>query len=47
MASDIREFVEAWPVCQLEKTDHTLAKANSNLQKFQKLSGKKLAWTLL
>ena len=26
MASDIREFVEACPVCDLEKTDHTLAK---------------------
>ena len=26
MANDIREFVEAYPVCQLEKTDHTLAK---------------------
>ena len=26
MASDIREFVEAYPVCQLEKTDHTLTK---------------------
>ena len=26
MASDIREFVEACPVCQLEKTDHTLTK---------------------
>ena len=24
--SDIREFVEACPICQLEKTDHTLAK---------------------
>ena len=26
MASDIREFVEACPVCQLEKTDRTLTK---------------------
>ena len=26
MASDIREFVEACPICQLEKTDHTFAK---------------------
>ena len=26
MASDIREFVEACPICQLEKADHTLAK---------------------
>ena len=26
MASDIREFVEACPICQLEKTDHTLSK---------------------
>ena len=26
MAGDIRSFVEACPVCQLEKTDHTLSK---------------------
>ena len=26
MTSDIKEFVEACPVCQLEKTDHTLTK---------------------
>ena len=26
MAGDIREFVESWPTCQLEKTDHTLQK---------------------
>ena len=28
MASDIREFVEACPTCQLEKTDHTLQKGS-------------------
>ena len=28
MAGDIREFVEACPICQLEKTDHTLQKGS-------------------
>ena len=42
MASDIREFVEGCPVCQLEKIDHTLAKGQlQGIQKFLKLSGKK------
>ena len=28
MAGDIREFVEACPICQLEKTDHTMKKGS-------------------
>ena len=28
MAGDIREFVEACPICQLEKTDHTMRKGS-------------------
>ena len=28
MAGDIREFVESCPICQLEKTDHTLKKGS-------------------
>ena len=47
MASDIREFVKACPISQLEKIDHTLPKGQLQSSKFQKLSGKKLAWTLL
>ena len=28
MAGDVREFVEACPICQLEKTDHTMKKGS-------------------
>ena len=28
MAGDVREFVESYPTCQLEKTDHTLKKGS-------------------
>ena len=28
MVGDIREFVESYPTCQLEKTDHTLRKGS-------------------
>ena len=28
MAGDVREFVESWPTCQLEKSDHTQQKGS-------------------
>ena len=28
MAGDIREFVESYPTCKLEKTDHTMKKGS-------------------
>ena len=47
MASDIKEFVEACLFANWSKQTIPWQKANSSLQKFQKLNGKKLAWTLL
>ena len=46
MAGDIREFVEACPICQLEKTDHTMKREVSSPWPYQRPNGKKLVSTL-
>ena len=41
MLGDVRQFVENCPVCQMEKSDHTLAKGSYNPPRSQRTNGEK------
>ena len=47
MAYDIKEFVESYLTCQLEKIDHTMKREVSSPWSYQRPNGKELASALL
>ena len=47
MLGDVRQFVENCPVCQMEKSDHTLAKGKLTSTQSQRANGVKSPLILL